>query len=170
MLDLDFVTRALFMIYLMLYGCSHRYAVEGGKPDVLIPFSGIGTPRQEEGFLLRAARLISRIWGRSFRDGLLARIPLDCELANVPTPILTLVILSRWILAAILTEARAARGAKSFVGILEAQIPQIFRSTSAFALTDQAQVEATVAQMARQIGMPGHQAEEILRTMVGLGR
>ncbi|NNM76494.1 hypothetical protein HJG53_06205 [Sphingomonas sp. ID1715] len=169
LLDLDFVTRALFMIYLMLYGCSHRYVVEGGEPDVLIPFSAIGTRRQEDGFLLRAARLISRIWGRSFTDGLLARIPLDRELANVPTPILTLVILSRWILAAILTEARTARGAKSFVGILEVQIPQIFRSTSAFALTDEVQVEATVAQMARQIGMSGHQAEEILRTMVRLG-
>lgn len=170
LLDLDFVTRALFMIYLMLYGCSHRYAVEGGELDVLIPFSGIGTRRQEEGFLLRAARLISRIWGRSFTDGLLARIPLDRELANVPTPILTLVILSRWVLAAILTEARVAGGAKSFAGILETQIPQIFRSTSAFAFTDQAQVEATVAQMARQIGMPGPQAEEIVRTMVELSR
>lgn len=57
-------------------------------------------------------------------------------------------ILSRWILAAILTEARAARGAKSFAGILQVQIPQIFRSTSAFALTDPAQAEATVGQMA----------------------
>lgn len=158
------------MIYLMLYGCSHRYVVEGSEPEVLIPYSAIGTRRQEEGFLLRAARLISRIWGRNFRDGLLARIPLDRELANVPTPILTLVILSRWILAAILTEARAARGAKSFAKILEAQIPHIFRSTTAFALTDQSQLEATVAQMARQIGMPGCQAEEIQRTMAGLGR
>ncbi|PXA83344.1 hypothetical protein DMC47_43580 [Nostoc sp. 3335mG] len=169
-LDLDFVTRALFVIYLMLYGCKYRYAVAGGKPDVLIPFSGIGTRQQDGGFLLRAARLTSRIWGRGFRDGLMARIPLDRELGNVPTPILTLVIVSRWILAAILTEARTARGAKSLAGILEVQIPQVFRSTSAYALADQAQVEATVAQMARQIGMRDDRAEAILLTTRGLAR
>lgn len=170
LLDLDFVTRALFMIYLMLYGCSYRYAVEGGEPEVLIPFSGIGTSQQGHGFLLRAARLISYIWGHSFRKGLLARVPLDSELANVPTPILTLVILSRWILAGILTEARTAHGAESFEEILKVQIPQIFRSTSAFALIDQGQVEATVALMARQIGMPAQQANAILCTMVELSR
>lgn len=79
-------------------------------------------------------------------------------------------ILSRRILAAILTEARAARGAKSFAGILQVQIHQIFRSTSAFALTDPAQAEATVGQMARQIGMLESRAGEIQRIMVDLSR
>lgn len=167
-LDLDFVTRALFMIYLMLHGCSHRYSVDEAEVEVLMPFSAIGTRRQDEGFLMRGARLISLIWGRRFTDGLMARIPLDRELENVPIPILTLVILSRWILAAILVEARAAAGAKSLAAILESQIPEFYRSTSAFAFTNGPQVEAAVTQMARHIGMSDTQALNVRRGMAAL--
>jgi hypothetical protein len=167
-LDIDFVTRALFMIYLMLHGCSHRYAVDESEVEVLMPFSGIGTRRQDDGFLMRGARLISLIWGRRFTDGLMARIPLDRELENVPIPILTLVILSRWILAAILAEARAAAGAKSLATILESQIPEFYRSTSAFAFTNGPQVEAAVTQMARHIGMSDVQAQNVRNVMAEL--
>ena len=167
-LDLDFVTRALFMIYLMLHGCSHRYSVDETEVEVLMPFSAIGTRRQDEGFLMRGARLISLIWGRRFTDGLMARIPLDRELENVPIPILTLVILSRWILAAILVEARAAAGAKSLAAILESQIPEFYRSTSAFAFTKGPQVEAAVTQMARHIGMSAAQAQNVRKGMAEL--
>jgi hypothetical protein len=167
-LDLDFVTRALFMIYLMLHGCSHRYSVDETEVEVLMPFSAIGTRRQDEGFLMRGARLISLIWGRRFTDGIMARIPLDRELENVPIPILTLVILSRWILAAILVEARAAAGAKSLTAILESQIPEFYRSTSAFAFTNGPQVEAAVTQMARHIGMSDTQAQNVRKGMAEL--
>ncbi|MEI9927826.1 MAG: hypothetical protein WDN44_09115 [Sphingomonas sp.] len=164
-LDLDFVTRTLFMIYLMLYGCSHRYPVKGGTSELLIPFSAIGTRHQDEGFLTRAAKLVSRIWGRRFKEGLMARVVLDRELADLPTPILTLVILSRWILAAILAEARMAPGAKRFSRILEDQIPRLWQMTSAFAHADSAQVEAAVNQMAKHIGMDQLQALAIQATM-----
>jgi hypothetical protein len=159
--DFDFVTRTLFMIYLMLYGSSRPYTIEGGRAEVLIPFSGIGTHEQAEGFLLRAARLMRVVWGASFRRGLMARIPLDRELEILPTPILTLVILTRWILAAILHEARSTPSAKGLAAILENTVPQLFLATSAFALTDPQQIETAIGQMARHIGMNQLQASAI---------
>ncbi|MBY5868725.1 hypothetical protein [Rhizobium leguminosarum] len=159
--DFDFVTRTLFMIYLMLYGSSRPYTIEGGPAEVLIPFSGIGTHEQAEGFLLRAARLMRVVWGASFRRGLMARIPLDRELEILPTPILTLVILTRWILAAILHEARSTPSAKGLAAILENTVPQLFLATSAFALTDPEQIETAIGQMARHIGMNQLQASAI---------
>ena len=169
-LDLDFVTRTLFMIYLMLYGCSRPYAIDEGATEVLIPFSGIGTRQEDQGFLKRAARLVNVIWGRNFLDGMMARIPIDREGDTLPTPILTLVILSRWILAAILSEARGAPGAKGLARILEGQVPQMFGATSAFALTDAVEVEAAISQMAKHIGMTQLQAQAIQATVQELGQ
>lgn len=169
-LDLDFVTRTLFMIYLMLYGCSRPYAVEGGGTRLLIPFSGIGTREEDAGFLKRAARLLSLIWGRKFQDGMMARIPVDPEASSAPTPILTLVILSRWIMGAILHEVRHARGAKALAEILERQVPQIFWATSAFADLDSAEVEEVIGQMATHMGLTQLQADAIQATVQELSR
>jgi len=160
-IDLDFVTRTLFMIYLMLYGSSRPYAVDGATTEVLIPFSGIGTDEQGDGFLMRSARLINRIWGRSFQTGLMARLPLDRERETLPVPVLTLVILTRWILAAILSEARRAPSAKGLAGILEKLVPKLFSMTSAFAVTDPMQIETAIRQMAQHIGMSQLQAAAI---------
>lgn len=160
-IDLDFVTRTLFMIYLMLYGSSRPYAVDGATTEVLIPFSGIGTDEQGDGFLMRSARLINRIWGRNFQAGLMARLPLDRERETLPVPVLTLVILTRWILAAILSEARRAPSAQGLAGILEKLVPKLFSMTYAFAVTDPMQIEAAIRQMAQHIGMSQLQAGAI---------
>jgi hypothetical protein len=169
---LNFVTRTLFMIYLMLYGSSRCYSVDGETMEVLIPFSGIGTDKQGSGFLIRSARLISRIWGRSFRTGIMGRLSLDRELETLPVQVLTLIILTRWILAAILSEARCAPGALSLAGILEKQVPTLFVMTSAFANTDPFQIEAAIRQMAKHIGMTQLQADaiqEVLRELSASG-
>lgn len=159
--DLNFVTRALFMIYLMLYGCTRKYTLEEGRTDVLIPFSGIGTDQQQDGFLLQAARIVNGIWGPRFKDSLMGRIRLDQEHTHLPVPILTLVVLSRWILAAILSEARRERKAKSLRDILERQVPRLFVSTSAFAVIDADQIATVIKRMEMNIGMEKLQADAI---------
>lgn len=160
-IDLNFVTRALFMIYLMLYGCTKKYSLEEGGTEFLIPFSGIGTDQQREGFLSQAARVVNGIWGPRFKDSLMGRIPLDKEDTNLPVPILTLIVLSRWILAAILSEARRERKAKSLRDILERQVPKLFVSTSAFAFIDAEQIATVIKRMEMNIGMEKLQADAI---------
>jgi len=159
--DLNFVTRALFMIYLMLYGCTKKYSLEEGSTEVLIPFSGIGTDQQREGFLSQAARVVNGIWGPRFKDSLMGRIRLDKEVTNLPVPILTLIVLSSWILAAILSEARRERKAKSLRVILERQVPKLFVSTSAFAFIDAEQIATVIKRMEMNIGMEKLQADAI---------
>lgn len=166
--DLDFVTRTLVMLYLMLYGCSRLYTMEDGTTEVLIPFSDIGTTKGDDGFLKRAARLLLRIWGHRFKDGLMARLAADSEDGVLPLPIMTLVILSRWILGAILSEARASPKAKPLAGILEKQVPNMFRATSAFVSMDSDQVAPVIEQMAKHIGMASLRAEAIQNTVTEL--
>lgn len=168
-LDLDFVTRTLFMLHMMIHGCVHRYPVQGGEEQVLMPFSAIGTKQQGQGFLMRAAKFVARIWGHNFKDGLMARVAVDREQDVLPVPLVTLIILSRWILGAIQVEARQARGAKSFAAVLEAQVPRLWRMTSMFGPVDLEQVQTTVAQMAMLVGMEEERAHEIQATMRGLG-
>lgn len=159
--DLNFVTRALFMIYLMLYGCTKKYSFEEGSTEVLIPFSGIGTDQQRDGFLLQAARIVNVIWGPSFKDSLMGRIRLDKEDTNLPVPILTLIILSRWILAAMLSEARREREARRLRDILERQVPKLFVSTSAFAIINSEKIATVIERMEMNIGMEKLQADAI---------
>lgn len=167
-LDLDFVTRILFMLHMMLHGCVHRYVVEGGEEVVLIPFSAIGTKKQDQGFLMRAAKFVIRVWGRKFRDGLMPRVVVDSEQDAMPLPIVTLVILSRWILAAMLTEARKARGASSFSKALEAEVPRLWLMTGMFGPVDPAQVETTINQMSKLIGTEESHARAIQATVRAL--
>jgi hypothetical protein len=97
---------------------------------------------------------------------------LDRELETLPVQVLTLIILTRWILAAILSEARCAPGALSLAGILEKQVPTLFVMTSAFANTDPFQIEAAIRQMAKHIGMTQLQADaiqEVLRELSASG-
>ena len=164
--DLSFVTRALFIIYLMLYGCTKKYSFEEGSTDVLIPFSGIGTDQQRDGFLLQAARIVKGIWGPHFKDSLMGRVQIYQEYTVLPVPILTLVVLSRWILAAILSEARKERKAKGLQGILEKEVPKLFVSTSAFAVIDADQIATVIKRMEMNIGMEKLQADAI-RTVLG---
>ena len=159
--DLNFVTRALFMIYLMLYGCTKKYSFEEGSTEVLIPFSGIGTDQQRDGFLLQAARIVNVIWGPSFKDSLMGRIRLDKEDTNLAVPILTLIILSRWILAAMLSEARRERDAQRLRDILEQQVPKLFVSTSAFAMINPEKIATVIERMEMNIGMEKLQADAI---------
>lgn len=164
-LDLDFVTKTIFMIYLMFYGCSKRYEIAGRPSDTLIPFSAIGTRQQEYSFLLIAARLVSRIWGPKFQQSLMARVIVDREHGTVPTPIVTLVILSRWVLASILTEARSAKGGRSLVEVLAKQVPPLLRNTIAFGQLEPAQIDAAVDQMAGHLKMDVSRAQAIQLTL-----
>lgn len=91
----------------------------------------------------------------------MGRIRLDKEDTNLPVPILTLIVLSRWILAAILSEARRERKAKSLRDILERQVPKLFVSTSAFAFIDAEQISAVIKRMEMNIGMEKLQAVAI---------
>jgi hypothetical protein len=95
----------------------------------------------------------------------MARLPLDHELETLPVPVLTLVILTRWILAAILSDARCSPGARGLAEILEKQVPNLFLMTSAFALTDPTQIEAAIGQMGKHIGMTQLQANTIQSVM-----
>lgn len=164
-LDLDFVTRVLFMLHMMIHGCVHRYPVDGAEDQLLIPFSAIGTKRQDQGFLMRAAKFVIRIWGRKFKEGLMRRVAVDPEQAALPVPLVTLIILSRWILAALLAEARRAPGAKSFSKVLEAEIPRLWSMTDMFGPVDPTQVEATIAQMSKLMAMEPLQGQAIQTAM-----
>jgi hypothetical protein len=168
-LDLDFVTRALFMLNMLIYGCVHRYAVDGGEEQTLIPFSAVGTRNRDQGFLMRAAKLTMRLWGRDFKDGIMARVAVDREQDAMPVPLVTLIILSRWVLAAILAEAQSAQGARSLSAVLETQIPRLWRMTEMFGPIDSAQVETTIAKMARLTGVDQRQGQAIQRAISVLG-
>lgn len=66
-LDLNFVTRSLFMLYLMLHGCTKRYKTEDGDEAVLIPFSGEPGENFRDSFLFVAHKRSRRFGVRILR-------------------------------------------------------------------------------------------------------
>lgn len=168
-LDLNFVTRSLFMLYLMLHGCTKLYKTEVGDEAVLIPFAGDPGEDFRESFLFVAAQSIAAIWGPDFARSLIRRLQFSTEADALPIQITTLTIISRWVLAAILSEVRSVKAHKSLRAILEKQVPTLFAATKVFPELSQAELFATIRQMEINMGMAAEQGTRIRETLAQLG-
>ncbi len=169
-LDLNFVTRSLFMLYLMLHGCTKRYIIQDGEEAVLIPFAGDPGEVSQDSFLFVAAQSIAAIWGPNFMRSLIRRLKFTVEADALPIQITTLTIMSRWVLAAILSEVRIAKNHKSLLDILEKQVPSLFAATKVFPELGQQELLETIKQMESNLHMDSLQAARIRATLVELGR
>lgn len=169
-LDLNFVTRSLFMLYLMLHGCTKRYKTKDGKEAVLIPFAGGPGEDFRDSFLFVAAQSIAAIWGPDFARSLVRRLKFTVEADTLPIQITTLTIISRWVLAAILSEVRTARAHKSLRDVLEKQVPSLFAATRVFPELSQEELMETVRQMETNMGMDVEQGARIRETLGQLSR
>jgi hypothetical protein len=164
-LDLNFVTRALFMLYLMLHGCTKQYRIDDGSTDVLIQF---GSKRGEEfrdSFLHIAAQAVLAIWGPSFSRSLISRLRFSSDDNALPIQIVTLTTISRWVLAAILSEVRRDPSQKSLGAILEKQVPSLFAATKTFPELGKLEEASIIEQMERNIGMEPTRAAQIEQTL-----
>lgn len=169
-LNLNFVTRSLFMLYLMLHGCTKRYKTEDGDEAVLIPFSGEPGEDFRDSFLFVAAQSIAAIWGPDFARSLIRRLQFAAEGDTVPVQITTLTIISRWVLAAILSEVRSAKAQKSLRDILEKQVPSLFSATKVFPELGQEELLCTIGQMELNMGMDAERGARIRETLIDLDR
>lgn len=169
-LDLNFVTRSLFMLYLMLHGCTKRYKTEDGNEAVLIAFAGEQSEDFRDSFLFVAAQSIAAIWGPDFSRSLIGRLQFSVEGDTLPIQITTLTIISRWVLAAILSEIRSAKAHKPLRNILERQVPSLFYATKVFPELSQEELFGTIEQMELNMGMDIEQGARIRETLNGLGR
>lgn len=169
-LDLNFVTRSLFMLYLMLHGCTKRYKTENGGEAVLIPFTGRAGENFRDSFLFVAAQAIAAVWGPNFARCLVSRLKFTADGDTLPIQITTLTIISRWVLAAILSEVRGAKAHKSLRDILEKQVPNLFAATKVFPDLSQEELLATIMQMEANMGMDVEQGARIRETLGELGR
>jgi len=169
-LDLNFVTRSLFMLYLILHGCTKKYQITDGKAEVLIPFAGHPGANFRDSFLFVAAQAIAAIWGPDFARSLVGRLQVKMDSDILPVPIATLTVISRWVLAAILVEVRSAKAHESLRPILEKQVPSLFDATRVFPELSQDDIFAMVQQMEQNIGMDPDQAARIRETLLHLDR
>ena len=169
-LDLNFVTRSLFILYLMLHGCTKRYKTEDGEEAVLIPFTGGPGEDFRDSFLFVAAQSIAAIWGPNFARSLIRRLQFTVEADTLPIQITTLTIISRWVLAAILSEVRSAMAHKSLRGVLEKQVPGLFAATKVFPELGKEEMLATIRQMEANMDMDAEQGARIRETLGELGR
>lgn len=169
-LDLNFVTRSLFMLYLMLHGSTKRYRTEDGEEAVLIPFTGGPGEDFRDSFLFVAAQSIAAIWGPDFARSLIRRLKFTVEADTLPIQITTLTIISRWVLAAILSEVRIAKAHKSLRDVLERQVPSLFAATKVFPELGQEELLATIRQMEANLDMDAEQGARIRKTLGELGR
>ncbi|MFB6447154.1 hypothetical protein [Bradyrhizobium tunisiense] len=169
-LDLNFVTRSLFMLYLMLHGCTKRYKTEDGEEAVLIRFTGEPGEDFRDSFLFVAAQSIAAIWGPNFARSLISRLKFTVEADTLPIQITTLTIISRWVLAAILSEVRSAKAHKTLRGVLEKQVPSLFAATKVFPELGQEELLATIRQMEANMDMDAEQGARIRETLDELSR
>lgn len=164
-LDLNFITRSLFMLYLMLHGCTKQYQIEEGETEVLIPFAGDSDDDFRDSFLFVAAQSIAAIWGPNFARSLIGRLNFKIESDVLPIQITTLTIITRWVLAAILAEVRRMNEHKSLREILEKQVPKLFSATRVFPELGQDEMLTTIRQMQENIGMDEEQGTRIRETL-----
>lgn len=169
-LDLNFVTRSLFMLYLMLHGCTKRYKTESEDEAVLIPFTGRPGEDFRDSFLFVAAQSIAAVWGPNFARSLISRLKFTADGDTLPIQITTLTIISRWVLAAILSEVRSAKAHKSLREILEKQVPNLFAATRVFPDLSQTELLATIEQMEANMGMNEQQGVRIREALGELSR
>lgn len=167
-LDLNFVTRSLFMLYLMLHGCTKQYQIEDGETEILIPFAGGSGEDFHDSFLFVAAQSIAAIWGPNFARSLISRLSFKAESDALPIQITTLTIITRWVLAAILSEVRRMKEQKSLCEILEKQVPRLFSATKVFPELNQDEILTTIRQMEENIGMDADQGARIRETLYEL--
>ncbi len=168
-LDLNFVTRSLFMLYLMLHGCTKRYRVEDGAEAVLLPFGDDADDDFRESFLFVATRAVAAIWGPDFTRSLISRLAFTVEGHILPIQITTLAIVSRWVLAAILAEVRTVTAHKSLSTILNKQVPTLFKATTIFPALSCEEMVTTIRQMEANIGIDPDQAARIRLCLDELG-
>lgn len=169
-LDLNFVTRSLFMLYLMLHGCTKQYQIRDDEAKVLIQFSGGSRGDFRDSFLYVAAQAIAAMWGPDFVRSLVGRLRLKLDSDTLPIQITTLTIISRWVLAAILSEVRNTKAHKSLRPVLEKQVPSLFEATRVFPELNHSEMLATIQQMEQNIGMDLGQATRIRLTLNSLSQ
>lgn len=140
-IDPEFVTQILFVFYLMMYGCTHEYDIEKGEKRTLIAFGFSDTKDRSKVFLNRAVLMIKNLWGDSWHKNLFRHMGVKENSENLPIPLYTLIVLSRWIMAAICVEVSDKKEYESLKSILDRQIPKIFKSTFCFPIDDKEMVE-----------------------------
>jgi len=125
----------------MIYGCSHEYQLLDGKKRTLIAFGFSQSNDRSNVFLNRAARMVNQLWGDRWEKNLLRHVAVDTNLTTLPAPIFTLVVLSRWIMAALLVEVSGKAEYAKFKKILETMIPKIFENTFCFDIEEEEMLE-----------------------------
>jgi hypothetical protein len=164
-LNLNFVTRSLFMLYLMLHGCTKQYRIEGAGAEVLIQFGSTQGEEFRDSFLHIAAQIVLSIWGPTFPRSLISRLRFNIDDNALPIQIVTLTIISRWVLAAILSEVRGDPTQKSLRVILEKQVPNLFAATKVFPIVAESEQLMLVKQMEQNIGIETQKALKIRTTL-----
>jgi len=135
------------------------------RPKVLIPFSGDTGEDFHDSFLFVAAQSIAAVWGPDFARSLISRLNFKAESDALPIQITTLTIITRWVLAAILSEVRSMKAQKSLCAILETQVPKLFAATRVFPELDQDEILSTIRRMEENIGMDADQGARIRETL-----
>lgn len=153
----------------MLHGCTKRYKIEDGAEAVLLPFAGDGDEFRDS-FLFVATQAVAAIWGPNFARSLIGRLAFTIEGDTLPIQITTLTIISRWVLAAILSEVRTITAHKSLRTILDKQVPMLFATTTVFPALGDEEMAAAIRQLEANIGMEPDQAARIRTMLDELGR
>ena len=139
--DSDFITQILFVFYLMMYGCTHKYKIDKGGDQTLIAFGFSNLNDRSNIFLIRASRMIMKLWGDKWERNLFRHMRVDANLSNLPIPLFTLIVLSRWIMASILVEVESKKQYAALEKILKTQVPKIFANTFCFSIHENEMVE-----------------------------
>jgi hypothetical protein len=95
-----------------------------------------------------------------FARSLISRLKFNADGDTLPIQITTLTIISRWVLAAILSEVRGAKAHKSLREILEKQVPSLFAATKVFPDLSQQELLATIMQTEANMGMSVEQGAD----------
>ena len=163
----EFITQILFVFYLMMYGCTHEYRLDDGNKRTLIAFGLNTTKDRSRIFLTRAAVLVKNLWGDQWGKNLIRYIEVENNLENLPIPVYTLTVLSRWILAAICVEVTNNKEYTQLKTILDKQIPHIFKNTFCFSI-DPEQMAEIITEIQNRVVSDKLFAERVLTELTNM--
>jgi len=165
---IEFVTKSLFVMFIMLYGCSQQYELEDGKKHTLLNFSVSTTKNRDEIFLIQAAKIVKLLWASDFESSLIYRVEIDRNSGILPVDMSILIILSRWILASILLEVNQNPLHLKLASILDKQVPKIFKSTTGFIAFDNVDTIDIITGIQKNIGSNKLHRKSVLDEVIRL--
>lgn len=165
---IEFVTKSLFVMFIMLYGCSQQYELEDGKNHTLLNFSVSTTKNRDEIFLIQAAKIVKLLWSSDFESSLIYRVEIDRNSGVLPVDMSILIILSRWILASILLEVNQNPLHMKLACILDKQVPEIFKSTTGFVAFDNVDTIDIITGIQKNIGSNKLHRKSVLDEVIRL--